>query len=351
MEFTGRPPYCASVPVGKQGPLRGSIAAHAVGFVVRRRGEDGRWRDFLTLAGEATDWPTGFIGEQMLLAGSLTGLRASANALVSSQHGDGGWGYHPGVPTDADSTACVLLFLARLGERGQMINRAVECLVRHQHPDSGGFATYADATPIRSFMALPADTDLAGWCSEHVEVTATAGRALGFVGGRDNESRAFRAWQFVRARQRADGSWRSYWWIGVHYPTWQAVRLAAWARDNAAIARATAWLVATQHADGSWADEGRPPSAFATACALHVLDIAGETSGVRRAVGWLRSSQQGDGGWPSELIMRIPPPHLVEPVRWRTWREDGLGSAVLVRDQHRLFTTALCASALASLTG
>ncbi len=319
--------------------------------MLRRRGGDGRWRDFRTLAGEATDWPTGFIGEQVLLAGAWAGLRASADALISSQHDDGGWGYHPGVPTDADSTACVLLFLARLGERGRTIDRAVECLIRHQHPDSGGFATYADAASIRSFMALPADASLAGWCSAHVEVTATAGRALGFVGGRDNEARALRAWRFVRARQREEGSWHSYWWIGAHYPTWQAVRLAAWARDDAAVTRAAAWLVATQHPDGSWADQGRPPSAFATACALHVLDIAGETTSARRAVRWLHALQHDDGGWPSELVMRIPPPHLVEPARWQTWRKDGLGSAVLVRDQHRLFTTALCASALASLPG
>jgi hypothetical protein len=56
--------------------------------------------------------------------------------------------------------------------------------------------------------------------------------------------------------------------------------------------------------------------------------------------------QAEDGGWPSDPVLRIPPPDLVEPSSYRAWRADALGTGVVVRDQHRLFTTAACVSAL-----
>src|SRR5258707_14135068 len=84
-----------------------------VRFLLARQGPDGLWRDFLTPAGEASEWPTGFIGAALHLAGADAGaLRRAAEALVARQNDDGGWGYNEDVPTDADSAACLLRFLA-----------------------------------------------------------------------------------------------------------------------------------------------------------------------------------------------------------------------------------------------
>src|ERR1700722_13587860 len=86
--------------------------AAGVAFLLSAQGRDGLWRDFETLAGEASDWPTAFIGAQLLDAGVRgAALDAGADALVGRQQRDGGWGYHRDVPSDGDSTACVLLFL------------------------------------------------------------------------------------------------------------------------------------------------------------------------------------------------------------------------------------------------
>jgi hypothetical protein len=197
-------------------------------------------------------------------------------------------------------------------------------------------------------MGLGSETDLDGWCSSHVEVTATAGRAFAAVASTPARCAADAAWRYVSSRQHADGSWASYWWTSHHYPTLQAVALATEVGDNAAVKRAADWALREQGRDGGWAAPGAAPSAFATALSLSVLLCAGVSGrSVDRAVGRLLELQDADGGWPSHPSMRIPPPGLAEPDDHRSWRLDGLGTGVVVRDQHRMFTTSACVGALA----
>src|SRR3954463_1702835 len=93
-------------------------------FLLARQGDDGLWRDFRTPAGEASEWPTGFIATALYLArAEMTPLERAAEALIACQNDDGGWGYNETVPTDADSTACVLRFLALMGHEGATCSR------------------------------------------------------------------------------------------------------------------------------------------------------------------------------------------------------------------------------------
>jgi squalene cyclase len=290
-------------------------------FLLSKQGVDGLWRDFLTPAGEASEWPSGFIAAALQLAGADPGaLRRCAAALVARQNEDGGWGYNEDVPTDADSTACVLLFLARMGGHEDVGRRAASCLVDHQR-ESGGVATYREAGPIRRYMGVARWLRFRGWCSPHTEVTAIAGRALAAF-GRDE---ATAAWRYVRSMQRADGAWSSYWWTSPHYATAQAVELALLMGDRDAAARAAGWA----RANGG---EG----AFETALSVSILAGAGATGEE------LRRLQEADGGWPSRPIMRIPYPGAVSPDRRRRFR------GMLVADQHRTFTSATCVGALAA---
>jgi hypothetical protein len=303
--------------------LSDSAVERGVAFLLARQSGDGLWRDFLTLAGEAAEWTTGAIAAELVLADAdREPLERAGDALVAAQHGDGGWGYHAGVPTDADSTACVLLFLAALGRCGAFLERAVACLAAHQDASSGGVATYREPGPIRRYMGLSRETDLGGWCAGHLEVTATAGRAFtaAHAGGEADS-----AWRYVRSRQRADGSWASYWWTSP---------------------------LREQGDDGGWSAPGAPTSAFATALALSVLIRAGKSGAhVDRSTERLFALQDADGGWPSHPTMRIPPPGLVEPDSHDEWRTDALGTGVVIRDQHRTFTSALCLGALARAGG
>lgn len=321
------------------------MLSEGIEFLRSRQGSDGLWRDFVTLAGEGADWPTGFIAMQLALAGmERTPLDRAADALAAIQHDDGGWGYHAGVPTDADSTAWVLLLLATLRRRKKHVRRAAACLARHQNPDSGGLPTYLEPGPIRRFMGLGQHIGLDGWCSAHVEVTATGGRAFAAVGGGFRNAAAA-AWNFIRSRQREDGCWQSYWWVSPHFPTLQAVELACAVGDTKAAERAADW--ARRELLG---DVGRATltSAFLTALSLSLLASTGARGpALSRAVERLDTLQDADGGWPSHAEMRIPPPGVAEPHNCDSWRIDGLGTGVVIHDQHRLFTSAACVAALA----
>lgn len=322
------------------------LLQRAMEFVLARQGSDGLWRDFLTLAGEGADWPTGFVGEQLATAEApLEPLERAANQLVRTQHDDGGWGYHAGVPTDADSTAWVLLFLRSLGRQGRPVERAAGCLARHQDAESGGIATYREAPPIRRFMGLGPSTDLSGWCSAHVEVTATAGRAFATLGGHFRD-RAEAAWRYVRSRQAPDGSWNSYWWTSPHYPTLQAATLASDVNDNEALQRAVAW--ASRQQGCATARSGQTePTAFALAATLALLTYGQQCNAkIHRVTRQLGSLQDADGSWPRRPVLRIPPPHLKEPSAGMVWRRDALGTGVVIADQHGIFTTAACIAAL-----
>src|SRR5262249_25882115 len=149
----------------------------------------------------------------------------AVEALVARQNADGGWGYHEDVPTDADSTAWALLLLALAGDRRDASRRAALCLVGHRRPKSGGLATYRDPREIRRFMGVGRWMRFGGWCSPHLEPTATAGQAFAALSGIESAD-AVAAWHYVRSRQRPDGSWPSYWWTSPHFATQQAVELA-----------------------------------------------------------------------------------------------------------------------------
>jgi squalene-hopene/tetraprenyl-beta-curcumene cyclase len=317
-------------------------------FLLARQGHDGLWRDFLTPAGEASEWPTGLIATALHLAGAdSSALERAAGTLVANQDEDGGWGYNENVPTDADSTACVLLFLAGLGHCGSACRRAATCLVRHQRRD-GGVATYSEPGPIRRFMGVGRWMRFDGWCAPHTEVTAAAGRALMAATPDNGSPGADAAWSYVRSQQRDDGSWSSYWWTSPHFTTLQAVQLALSLGDHNPVTRAADWAMRNQEGDGAWSAPGAATSAFTTALSLSVL-LGAKASGrqVERAISRLAALQDDDGGWPSHPIMRIPLPGDVDPDRRRRLRFGRFGRGVVVRDQYRTFTSAACVAALA----
>jgi squalene cyclase len=333
-------------PIGECSLVR--ACERGVRFLLASQGRDGLWRDFLTPAGEASQWPTGFIGTALHLAcAPADPLQRAGNALLAGQNADGGWGYNEAVPSDADSTAWVLLFLTHLGRRGAACDRAASCLISHQRAESGGIATYFDADPIRGFMGMRRWVPFWGWCSPHTEVTAVAARALAASAPARCATQGRAAWDFVRSRQRADGSWSSYWWTSPHYTTLQAVQLALSIGNHNAVSRAVDWAIRTQDDDGGWG-AAHGPRSFATALSLSILLHANAAAGaITRGVQRLVALQQADGGWPSHPIMRIPLPADRDPNGEGRWRLVRFSGGLIIADQHRTFTSAACLAALA----
>ena len=320
----------------------------AIRFLVDLQTQEGCWHDFDTLAGRAVDWPTGYVADALLDTGDDLDARRAVEPLLAHQQLSGGWGYHPGVPDDCDSTAYVLMFLIRAGVAGEAVDQAVGRLLAQQRPD-GGFATYGTGAAICLFMGLPEAASIDGWTAVHPEVTAAAARALLFAGEKEA---AERAWHRLVSLQAPDGRWPSYWWTSDLVAAAQTSLLARelGTTGENSLARAIAWCERTQAPDGAWHDglDGRP-SAFATALALLVLGRDGHARARERGVDWLLARQRRDGGWDGEPSLRLPPPWLLKPSEWSTWQIDGRGAGAIVRDASGAYTTAtvlraLCAS-------
>jgi len=335
--------------VRMHGRTKAAIAS-GIDFLLARRGGDGLWRDFLTPAGEASTWPSAYIGNALQLAGAgSNAVDCTADALTLCQQPDGGWGYNEDTPSDADSTSWAILFLARMPGHDSACHRAYTCLARHQRL-SGGVATYAESEPIRQYMGLGRWVPFRGWCRPQIEVSAAAGRALCALRSDVARASADAAWRYVKSRQNGDGSWNSYWWISPHFATQQAVTLALSMRDPDPIRSAAAWVFNGQHHDGGWGLPGESEiSSFATALSLSVLAVSGldYRRPIAGGIDALVGLQQADGGWPSHPALRIPLPADPSPAGDDRWRLIRFDPGIVVQDQHRTFTSATCVAALA----
>jgi squalene-hopene/tetraprenyl-beta-curcumene cyclase len=318
---------------------------------------DGFWSDFLTLAGESVYWVTGYVGYALARGVAQQGeerrrlLLTVGSRVLERQYEDGGWGYGPGVPADADSTSWCLLLLSRLGTQGaESRERAARFLLRHQNPFDGGFRTYAVPTDVGRYMMLDASVSFQGWSSSQMCVTPVVGMALAESGSSLGVDKAL---EYVRRGQRPEGYWEPYWWSERLYATvncMEFLKTRGAERDATLVSRAQGWIARTQLGSGAWSDsagsEGVP---FSTALALRGLMVAPSpsyTDNTGRGVEWLLTNQLTDGSWDSHHILRIPHPSTMEPWKQPSWTRDGKAINAVIKDHRRLYTTATAFTAL-----
>lgn len=319
---------------------------------------DGFWSDFLTLAGESVYWVTGYVGCALAGGAAPQGeegrrrlLLRAGERILERQYEDGGWGYGPGVPADADSTSWCLLFLSRLGiQAPESREKALRFLLRHQSPLDGGFRTYATPSDVGRYMMLEASVSFEGWSSSQTCVTPVAGQALAEAGSSLGVDRAL---GYVRSVQTAEGYWEPYWWSDRLYATASCIgflNARGDAGDATRVSRAQDWIARTQLGGGAWSDSPKAPGVpFSTALALRGLMVAPRTSFtecIRKAVEWLLTDQLTDGGWNSHHILRIPHPSTMEPWKQQFWNADGKAINAIIKDHRRLYTTATAFMAL-----
>jgi uncharacterized membrane protein len=118
---------------------------------------------------------------------SRSGVARSARWLRRAQNHNGGWGFQPSAPSDADSTGAALQGLVAAGAVRRPMRRAVRYLRRSQGRD-GGFA-------------------LGGGGPSNAQSTAWAIQGLVAAGVRPARVREHRrsALDYLAARQRGDG--------------------------------------------------------------------------------------------------------------------------------------------------
>lgn len=327
----------------------------AIAFLLFSQDGRGCWTDFFLPAGASDIWVTGYVGAVLAGQDNPHARKAAERAwtmLSQSSPDREGWGYHEGVPSDADSTLWVLQLARTLGREGEAAaRRGFGFLRRHVQPD-GGLTTYEQEAPIRNYIHIaPGLISFNGWCHSHLCVTAAAA-SLG-------EWRE-RLTPHLLSRQQPDGSWPSYWWFEDEYCTalaleavgeperWQ--RAVNWGRD-----RLLYQLQSPQ------------PSEFAIAWCLQILsrdDAPATRAAIGRGVQFLLERQRSDGSWPPSAQLRVPRPDCLNPrsVRdWKLWTGKFTGSVTLKTvlestfniyslDHKGIFTTATVVRALQSVT-
>ncbi len=334
--------------------LRQSIEK-AFKFIETNRNQDGLWSDFLTLAGESTDWVSGYVGysiisnSQTLEERNL--LQQVASTILTHQKSDGGWGYTNHVPSDADSTSWCLRFFSKLEVQNQTSReKALQFLLKHQSEQDGGFRTYSKPQEIARYMMLKEDISFEGWASSQMCVTAVAVQAL-----MENESTkgVNEAIDHIKKGQTAEGYWNPYWWSGKLYATVNCMEAlkAKENKDSTLINNAQRWIANAQMENGEWrespvSDECSP---FQTALGLRGLLIEPDKTlpeKITNSAKWLLDQQLPDGSWNCSHILRIPHPAMKEPWNQPYWTRDGRAINALIKDHKRLFTTATVYRAL-----
>lgn len=317
--------------------------ARAVQFLEREFYIANSWSDFARIAAGGRDWITAYVAAALLLTQMANPdvIRRAARCLEKDRYDSGGWGYRPGIPTDADSSCWATAFLSA-SEYPINLSQSINVILAHQCPD-GGFRTYLPDSGIRQFIEADEHEDLLGWCSSHLCVTGAAVRALFIAGIPSNSTAIQSALNFIRERQTEGGYWNSYWFHGKAYGTAhaiQALRLMGDDNDIPRLIRAKEWLENNQATNGSWQDNGSS-NAFETA--LTICALLGTPSpplpNIWHGVGWLLQQQRQDGSWASQPILQVPATSEQAPWERRNWTKQGL-TGILVADHNRVFTTA-----------
>lgn len=242
-------------------------------FLLRTQHGEGWWADFWLSPGKSDGWVTAYAGGVVAAAGDA-GSRSAACAAWQwlARRPSPGWGYNGLTPDDADSTAWAIRLAEVVGAgHTERMARARALLATHVHPD-GGVSTYGDDGAIRSFIGAPAGLRFDGWCRPQPCVTAAA--AAGGLG----DGAVLR---YLRAVQKDDGHWLSYWWCEDEYATaMAATALGRHGRDrddNLRVAQAAAWAAGRLGSNGYAVSSVCPTgSPFATALALRTLGHGGK---------------------------------------------------------------------------
>jgi squalene-hopene/tetraprenyl-beta-curcumene cyclase len=273
---------------------------------------------------------------------------------LTRQRPNGGWGYNCKIPADADSTS----FAIRAALEDKMecgdLGAACEFLLGHRDENIGGFKTYSSESELQKMDREVGreGRSFAGWCSPHLEVTASVLESLSMATSAERtEVRS--AVSFLERSQDKNGLWKGYWATDAYYPTYRTVVALRRVRPSPSFfgfEHTIRTLTAEQHKDGSWrpcsSTGGCPIRTALAAETLLLVDPKEQRMGA--ATQWLLDEQRQDGSWASiRPFLRIPPPHVLSPDEYQDWGSDGKGHGAMYIDTKSVLTTSTVVSYLA----
>jgi squalene-hopene/tetraprenyl-beta-curcumene cyclase len=229
--------------------------------------------------------------------------------------GIGGWSYFPDLaelPPDADDVAQVMRVLWNAGDRAAIERHcvpAVDALLAYGRHADGGLETWIVPDPPHTReQELQAEWVRTAWgAGPDPDVMANFLHALAsFDVSRYSEAIVAGA-NYVASRQSPDGSWRSTWYHGPYYGTYQCIRLlAAIKPDHPAVARGVAFVLGARGAHGAWGagPHGDPLSTALALLALHASRSAPPQGVVQAGLDVLLTAESA-AGWEAVPFIRM----------------------------------------------
>jgi squalene-hopene/tetraprenyl-beta-curcumene cyclase len=296
------------------------VMSTALSYILSLQAYNGSWTEWALSPGSSATWTSAYVGFNLrllprdLAAQAAPSLATAARWQSENIFADGGWGYNAAVPSDADSTAYAILFLASVNLHVPIA--AYTLLASFQCAD-GGFATYR---PIGQPTS---------WEVSYPDVTAIALRAMLTHSAPDHDL-IRRGIEYILRQRTPLGLWNSFWWDTCLYSTEASLSLLNATGIKVPPSPALAQI--------------KPSNAFETALltlSLLQADPNGMNGAIRDLVERLVCCQQPDGSWETAPILRITWRECYEP-----WVSTNGGQ--LCTESSRLFTTATVLRALAS---
>lgn len=272
------------------------------------------WKDFL--AGrykESVEWLSAFVGLYLIKSGiNKTKLEITAQTIAIRHSKKYGYGYNRSFIEDADSTAFVILFLQEFGYK-RIVQKAKGFVKKHQYQD-GGYSTYLEKLVKKPLNRY--GEDFSGWCMPCEDVTASVLQAIP-----DDDD----AITYLKKQQK-NNHWKTYWWTSDIYTTNQAIK-ALKKEDNS---EAQEWL----------SKQKTNSAAYKAMIIESIIENRDCEKITENYIKQLISSQNIDGSWESSELLLMPHPSN------KNLQKDKNHILKPVKDQNRIFTTAVCIKAL-----
>lgn len=261
-----------------------SILESSRRFLLDAQDKDGFWRDYLLQPGTSTAWTTACVGR--VLVEFSAAIERARMALLAELRATG-WGYNMSVSTDADTTAWVLRFMARIGDAS--VKNATRLLIPFLAPN-GAAHTFRNPEYFGR------------WAGEHADVTPVVGMALIECSGDFSLTNRIRT--RVLDDQRVDGAWTSFWWSTDVYATAKSLEFlsSCGGIPEATRSSASAWL----------ATRPLPASSLEAANILTALVYCGlaKISQTQTVVELLMDTKNADSSWPASNVLLVPDQHV-----------------------------------------
>jgi len=210
---------------------------------------------------------------------------------------------------------------------------AVNVLLSFQNED-GGWATYENTrgptwleyiNPAEVFGGIMIDYSYVECTSASLQALIAFRKSGNFPSHRRAEidKAVARGVQFIKQKQRGDGSWYGSWAVCFTYGAWfgvEGLMAAGESPSSPAVRKAVAFLLDKQHADGGWGESYKAcvtkqfvqkddsqvvNTAWALLALMQARQHAVDAEPIKRGIRFLKQRQTASGDWEQEGISGV----------------------------------------------